>query len=117
MGARLDPSSAFFGSLREKRLELRHNLGAVAVRALNALLFVLTDRHSKGETLATLLTKIFVERHNQPPLLLDSLASSAKYYLNGFLVLSLCIVRLLYGSGSDSVDRKAKFHYELLQRR
>ena len=67
MGARLDPSSAFFGSLREKRLELRHNLGAVAVRALNALLFVLTDRHGKGETLATLLTKIFVERHNQPP--------------------------------------------------
>jgi hypothetical protein len=60
-----------------------------------------------------------------PPLLLDSLASSAKYYtasiaifhLNGFLVLSLCTVRLLYGSGSDRVDRKAKFHYELLQRR
>src|ERR1700675_2762153 len=44
------PSSALFGSLREKRLELRHNLGAFAVRALNALLFVLTDRHSKGET-------------------------------------------------------------------
>jgi hypothetical protein len=47
---RLDPSSALFGSLREKRLELRHNLGVVAVRALNALLFVLTDRHRKGET-------------------------------------------------------------------
>ena len=70
---RLDPSSALSGSLREKRLELRHNLGAVAVRALNALLFVLTDRHRKGETLATLLAKIFVERHINPPLLLDSL--------------------------------------------
>jgi hypothetical protein len=63
---RLDPSSALFGSLREKRLELRRNLGAVALRALNALLFVLTDRHRKGETLATLLAKIFVERHNNP---------------------------------------------------
>ena len=63
---RLDPSSALFGSLREKRLELRHNLGAVAVRALNTLLFVLTDRHRKGETLATLLAKIFVERHINP---------------------------------------------------
>ena len=70
---RLDPSSALSGSLREKRLELRHNLGAVAVRALNALLFVLTDRHRKGETLATLLAKIFVERHINPTLLLDSL--------------------------------------------
>src|ERR1700756_2550578 len=63
---RLDPSSALFGSLREKRPELRHNLGAVAVRALNALLFVLTDRHRKGETLATLLAKIFVKRHINP---------------------------------------------------
>jgi hypothetical protein len=33
------------------------------------------------------------------------------------LVLSLCIIRLLYGSGNDSVDCKAKFLYELLQRR
>lgn len=39
------------------------------------------------------------------------------FHLNGFLVLSLCTFRLRYGSGSDSVDRKAKFHYELLQRR
>src|ERR1700730_12825166 len=62
----LDPSSALFGSLREKRLELRHNLGAVAVRALHALLFVLTDHHRKVETLATLLAKIFVERHINP---------------------------------------------------
>ena len=78
---RLDPSSALFGSLREKRLELRHNLDAVAVRALNALLFVLTDRHRKGETLATLLAKIFVERHINPLLSIGlSLASSAKYY-------------------------------------
>jgi hypothetical protein len=60
------PSSALSGSLREKRLELRYNLGAVAVRALNALLFVLTHRHRKGETLATLLAKIFVERHINP---------------------------------------------------
>jgi hypothetical protein len=64
--------SALFGSLREKRLELRHNLGAVAVRALNALLFVLTDRHRKGEILATLLAKIFVERHINLPQLFDS---------------------------------------------
>jgi hypothetical protein len=55
---RLDLSSSLFGSLREKRLELRRNLGAVAVRALNALLFVLTDRHRKGETLATLLATL-----------------------------------------------------------
>jgi hypothetical protein len=75
---RLDPSSALFGSLREKRLELRHNLGAVAVRALNALLFVLTDRHRKGETLATLLAKIFVKRHINP--CYYWLASPAKYY-------------------------------------
>jgi hypothetical protein len=27
---------------------------------------VLTDRHRKGETLATLLAKIFVERHINP---------------------------------------------------
>ena len=33
------------------------------------------------------------------------------------LVLSLCTIRLLYGSGNDSVDCKAKFLYELLQRR
>jgi hypothetical protein len=70
---RLDLSSALSGSLREKRLELRYNPGAVAVRALNALLFVLTDRHRKGETLVTLLAKIFVERHINSPLLLDSL--------------------------------------------
>jgi len=33
------------------------------------------------------------------------------------LVLSLCTIRLLYGSGNDSVDCKTKFLYELLQRR
>ena len=68
---RLDLSSALFGSLCEKRLELRHNLGAVAVRALNALLFVLTDRHRKGETLVTLLAKIFVERLMNLPQLFE----------------------------------------------
>jgi hypothetical protein len=65
-------SSALFGSLREKRIELRHNLGAFAVRALNSLLFVLTDRHRKGETLVTLLAKIFVERHINLPQLFES---------------------------------------------
>ena len=59
----LDLSGAIWPLAQERE----HNLGAVAVRALNALLFVLTDRHSKGETLATLLTKIFVERYNEPP--------------------------------------------------
>ena len=67
MGAPTRPVVSFFLKSSRKTTGLRHNLGAVAVRALNALLFVLTDRHSKGETLATLLTKIFVERHNQPP--------------------------------------------------
>jgi hypothetical protein len=31
------------------------------------------------------------------------------------LLLSLCTIRLLYSSGSDGIDRKAKFLYELLQ--
>jgi hypothetical protein len=78
---RLDPSSALSGSLREKRLELRYNLGAVAVRALNALLFVLTDRHRKGETLATLLAKIFVERHINP-----------RYYCGSLWLLQLNLI-------------------------
>jgi hypothetical protein len=64
----LASSSAFSGSLREKRFELWHYFVALAVGASNLFLVVLANCHRNGESLATLLAKIFVERHKNYPL-------------------------------------------------
>ena len=55
--------SALSRGLGEKRLVLRHNFHALTIWTSNRLFLVVADGHREGETLVTLFTKIFVNRH------------------------------------------------------